>query len=267
MYCCCQSLGWITCVCFFLVSTALISISVNYVTCCQDGWNPKGWIPGCPESGRSCQHPKKKSQKYYYQNYFKADICSSYSVAKSQHISSFPQQVKASHPLHFFFAADSIVVAKGSIRLRKTTWNDERHTYMYLNRNGNGNGETKIQKLGKSEKEKRWKSKMKRHRIRLFSSTTTKKKKRTEVRWKCRTSSKSSSCRLGGLLARSEWSNFFFHLTHLKTSPKNHLWWWESVLEARKWTLASVGDYLVTQSCEKILHFLLHFHWIMTVCD
>lgn len=30
-----------------------------------------------------------------------------------------------SHPLDFFFAADPVVVTKGSVRLRKTAWNDE----------------------------------------------------------------------------------------------------------------------------------------------
>lgn len=203
MYCCCQSVAWITCFFYFLFSTALISITENYVTCCQDGWNPVGWTPGCPESGRLCQHPKKRAKNTINRIILRL-IFFPYFFAKSQHISIFLQPVKSSHPLHFFFAANSIVVAKGSIRLRETTWNDERHTWIHLIRNGTG--EKKTERLGQSEKEKWWKSKMKRHRIRLFSSTKTKQKKKkwTEVRWKCKTSSKISSCRLGGSLAESQ---------------------------------------------------------------
>lgn len=31
----------------------------------------------------------------------------------------------SSHPLHFFFTANPVVVAKSSVRLRKSTWNNK----------------------------------------------------------------------------------------------------------------------------------------------
>ena len=40
----------------------VVKMSVNYVTCCQDGWNPVSWTPCCPESGRWCQHPGAEIQ-------------------------------------------------------------------------------------------------------------------------------------------------------------------------------------------------------------